>query len=105
MEENNEYIVTINSGLRGATTLPLAEDYCFMFTTQYDPLYTSVEILRTTLGILIKDVPDDTLNRIITYNTRKALEIYPKDVTVTGVQWYMIEYVRCKSSLEPQTGE
>jgi len=100
LEESNEYTVTIHSGFPGSTKSPLANDFVFMFTTIFDPLFVSVDVIRLNLGSLIEDVPDDTINRIITENGRFALRLYPKDVRVTGVPWYLTKYVECKSKLD-----
>jgi hypothetical protein len=100
LEESNEYTVTIKDGMPGTTKNALPEDYCFFFTTQMDPMYSSVEVMRLNLGSLIADVPDDTLNRIICENGRYALLIYKYDVRDTGVPWYLPKFVECKSKLD-----
>lgn len=101
LEENNEYIVKIKSGLGGATTLPLQEEYVFLFTTQYDPRYASSVEIRLILGNLIEDIPDDTINRIIYQNGIYALHLYsPRLIGSTGLPWYIPKYVECKTALD-----
>ena len=99
--DNYEYLVTIKEGLEGSTTLPLSEDYTFMFTTMYDPLHATTVEVRLTLGNLIEDIPDDTINRIIHQNSLYAEQLYaPLLVANTGVKWYISKYVECKSALD-----
>jgi len=98
---NYEYIVKIKEGLEGSTTLPLASDYTFMFTTMYDPLYATSVQVRLALGNLIEDIPDDTINRIIYQNSLYAAQLYlPLTVANTGIKWYISKYVECKSALD-----
>lgn len=103
LEESNEYVVTIKAGLPGLTTNPLAEDYCFMFTTVFDPMFTSAAIIKLNLGGLLDDIPDDTINRLIMENGIYALVLYGTaglTTTQTGLPWYIPKYVECKTKLD-----
>ena len=98
---NYEYIVTTKAGLEGATSLPLAEYYTFMFTTMYDPLYATTVAIRLILGNLVEDIPDDTINRIIHQNSLYAAQLYlPLVIANTGLKWYISKYVECKSAFD-----
>jgi len=41
------------------------EDVTFYFSTEYDPMFTTVHLVRMLGGTLLANVPDDTINQLI----------------------------------------
>ena len=62
---NNVVFIRLDSSIANTDGVELGEDYEWFFTTTYEPLYASVRRVRLDLGLLIKDVPDDTINLAI----------------------------------------
>ena len=62
---NNIVFIELKSTIASEDGETLGQDYRWHFTTTYDPLYTSVRRVRLSLGPLVKDVPDDTINLAI----------------------------------------
>lgn len=103
LEENNEYTVTVKAGLSGLETNDLPEDYVFMFTTQFDPLFSSVSRIRLNIGPMIRNIPDDTINRFIHENSILAQRLYPTwagIIPANNIPFYVAEYVTCKTKLD-----
>lgn len=101
--DNNEYIVTIKEGLPGLTTEALSNDYSFVFSSNYAPLYGGYNSIRTSIGPILQMVmayiPDDTLNRYIYEASIEADRIYPSAIDPNDVPWYVEEYVLYQSKL------
>ncbi len=72
---NNEITVTVSSDIINASGNLLGTDQYFMFTTAYNPLYCTVTKIRSAIGPYIKDVPDDTINRMIFENSLLAYQL------------------------------
>jgi len=94
---NNEYIVRVKSGLPGLYTNPMANDYFFVFTGNYTPLYTGANIIRLNIGPMLQMamayIPDDTLLRFIYEASVQAERLYPYTVAAGSPPWYLVEYV------------
>ena len=102
-QENSEYKVTVKAGLAGLNTYPLPADYEFIFTTTFDPLFSSVERIRLNIGPFIRGVPDDTINRLIHENSILAQRYYPTWaglIEADDVPYYVTEFVTCKTKLD-----
>ena len=72
---NNEIIVTLSEDIEDYEGNLLGSDYQFMFTMAYRPLYCTVKKIRTVIGPYIRDVADDTVNRLIYQNSLEAFNI------------------------------
>lgn len=100
--DNNEYIVTIRSGLPGIITYPLDKDYSFVFTSTYTPLYAGSNIIRLNIGPMLQMamayIPDDTLNRFAYEASIQADRISPTIIDPNNIPWYVEEFViyQCK---------
>ncbi|HLD91521.1 MAG TPA: hypothetical protein VI911_11035 [Patescibacteria group bacterium] len=74
LEYNSEYTVTIDcSGLYASGTNYMLSDYEFTFTSEYCPLWSTMESVRLTVGPLIDNIPDDTINRMIHKASHQAI--------------------------------
>ena len=59
--------------ITNATGEQLEEDLYFTFTTEYWPMYGSATVMRIELGPLIRDMYDDTINRIVFTNSVESI--------------------------------
>lgn len=82
---NNEITVTISEDVLDYQGNVLGDDYQFMFTTAYRPLYSSVKKIRTVIGPFIRDLNDDIINRNIYLNSIEAYNI--ANVIYNQSQW------------------
>ena len=73
--QNNEITVTISKYVMNASGDYMSESQQFMFTTAYNPLYCSVQKIRMAIGPYIREVPDDTINRVIFNNSLLAYQL------------------------------
>jgi hypothetical protein len=103
MLDNNEYIITVGSGLPGVEKNPLQSDYQFVFTTTYTPLYTGANVIRLNIGPLLQMtmsyIPDDTLNRFIYESSLQAYRLCPITIDPTDVPWFVEEFVIYQTKL------
>lgn len=101
--DNNEYIVTVKKGLPGLYTLPLSEDYSFVFTSHYTPLYCGANIIRLNIGPMLQMamawIPDDTLLRFAYESSKQADRLHPTTIDPDNVPWYVTEYVIYQTKL------
>lgn len=63
--ENNRVQVCIDADILDADGNKLSDEFCWYFTTSYNPLYSSVRRLRLECGPLLSEIPDDTINLAI----------------------------------------
>jgi len=82
---NNEVTVTVSEDVKDYQGNLLSDDYEFMFTTCYYPLYSTVKKIRTAIGPFIRDVNDDVINRTIYLNSLEAYNI--ANVMYDQSQW------------------
>ena len=101
--DNNEYIVTLKDGFPGLRTQDLQDDYQFVFTSTYDPLYAGANIIRLNIGPMLQMamayIPDDTLNRYIYEASVQADRISPYTIDSNNIPWYIEEFVIYQSKL------
>lgn len=72
---NNEVTVTVSDHVKDHDGTELGTQYKFMFTTAYRPYYCTVEKTRAVIGSFLRDIPDDTIARIIYINSLEAYNI------------------------------
>ena len=84
---NNEYTLEIS--------LPELE-HTYSFTSRYDPLFTSLKIIRNDLGDWLEDVKDDDINFMIHTTSLTALELLGEDIP-DPLPNYVRQYVRYKT--------
>jgi len=71
---NAEVVVRVHSDrIVNASGYQLSDDVYFSFTTEYWPCYGNPTVLRLAIGPLIRDMYDDTLYRILTKNSIRAI--------------------------------
>lgn len=73
--QNNEITVTVSKYTMNASGDYMSESQQFMFTTAFNPLYCSVQKIRMAIGPYIREVPDDTINRVIFDNSLLAYQL------------------------------
>ena len=100
---SNEYLVTIKAGLPGLSSNPMVDDYKFVFTSAYSPLYVGASVIRLNIGPMLQMamayVPDDTLNRFIYEASTQAGRLYPLTLDPYDLPWYVEEFVIYQSKL------
>lgn len=62
---NNVVTVVLDDSIAGTDGTTLSTDYEWYFTTEYDPLYSSVRKVKLEAGALLTSVPNDTINLAI----------------------------------------
>lgn len=109
LDKNTEYTITVKAGLSGVTTFGLQEEFCFYFTSAFCPLWTTVIKVRLEIGSYIRDLPDDTINRIIHNNSLLAFDIFTQaggsfvsecPCNEKDTSYEMARFVLCKTSLD-----
>ena len=73
---NQQYDVSFLPGLSGSHNTEMQSTSSFWFTTQYCPLFTTVERVELVGGTYIADFAPDTVYRMIMKNSRGAIDIY-----------------------------
>jgi len=103
MLSNNEYLITVGAGLEGLRTNPLQEDYQFVFTSSYSPLYAGYNVVRLRIGPMLQMamawIPNDTLNRFIYEASREANRISPIAIDSNNPPWWVVEFVIYQGTL------
>ena len=92
---NNEYTVTVNSGIKGVEKTQYNDPYSFWFTSKYCPLYSTVTKIKLIAGPNIESFSDDTILRLIHKNSLEALSM------VGGTKKLPINYYNCDGSRAP----
>jgi len=72
---NNEITVTISEDVEDYEGNALGDNYQFMFTTPYRPLYCTIKKIRAVIGPFIRDINDDVINRNIYLNSVEAYNV------------------------------
>lgn len=73
LDFNQLIVVEVDSGIEDATNeLSLEENLVFSFSTEYNPFYCSVEMLRMEMGEWASLVPDDTMALAIHWSSLEA---------------------------------
>ncbi|RLC15056.1 MAG: hypothetical protein DRI24_11910 [Deltaproteobacteria bacterium] len=62
---NNIVLIELDETVASTDGSTLGEDVIWYFTTTYTPLYSSIRRIRLDMGILVSDIPDDTINLAI----------------------------------------
>ena len=92
LRENQLYTVTFS--LNG-------ESHQFSFTSRYDPLYSTVKILRSDFPDLFSEISDDALNFIIWQTSQLAQELADEQNFTDGKPSYAVrQYTRIKSEYD-----
>lgn len=89
-KENNEIVVTLSNQIKASgTSEQLSANEQFMFTTRFNPLYSTVKKVQLEAGPIVMSVPEDTINRIIHENSLLAYNL--GNPQIQGVGWPMNE--------------
>ena len=100
---NNEYLFIVHEGIPGLTKNPLQEDYQFVFTSSYSPLYAGYNIVRLKVGPMLQManawVPNDTLNRFLYEASKEANRIHPTSIDPNNPPSYAVEFVIYQGTL------
>jgi hypothetical protein len=73
------------------------------FTSKYNPLFSTVRIIRSDFRELFADYSNDSINRLIHDNSKLALELSDVDLEEEGVTFAAKQYVRYKTELDLAT--
>jgi len=102
--KNNIVILTIPT-LLAADGGRLEEPLEYYFTTAYDPLYSTVRLVRSRIGSFIQEIPDDTINLAIFDASTMAdsfIPTLPENMTAAWSAWLAFsksEYTRATACL------
>lgn len=80
LQNNQLVVIQLDSSIADVDGLTLGEDYEFTYSTRFDPLYASPELVRAEVGAWINFVPDDTLNLLIHWSSKEVDAITPPGV-------------------------
>jgi hypothetical protein len=95
LHENQLYTATLN--LNGQTTI-------VTFTSKYNPLYSTLQLVRGDFRTLFSRFSDDDINRSIYLNSVLAIAIANPVLDLTkDIPFYVKQYVRFKTELDLMT--
>jgi hypothetical protein len=112
---NKEYRVTVLAGISGVlpdgSTGELTTNYEFWFTTQYCPLFTTLNRVKLMIGPIADSIVEDTIYRMIYKNSLDAIDLYglQNNVVVSpttfgctyeSVPALLRRYVECKTAYD-----
>lgn len=111
---NTQYTVTIAAGLSGYYDIydyELASDYIFWFTSQYCPLFTTLNRVKLAAGPYAEQYTDDTIYRMIHRNSMDIIDIYNISYSTnyaydsqgcdpSGAPYAFRRYVECKTAYD-----
>ncbi len=98
--KNNIFTITLDDAIADTDGNTLGTDYSFYFTTEYDPLYSSVRKLRLEVGAFISSVPDDTLNLAI-FEASLEADALTWNKSDTSADYYVFvrrQFTTCKAA-------
>jgi len=79
----------------------LQKDFTFWFTTEYNPLYTIVRVIRAQIGSLLENVYDDDINMAIFQASLEAQEVYEAaystTIEINSVPFVVRNWVVCRA--------
>ena len=75
LEENSLVVITLDSSIADSDGNSLETDRLYSFSTEYNPWYASVEMLRMEMGSWVDLVPDDTIALAIHWSSLEANNI------------------------------
>ena len=75
LEENSLIVITLDSSIADSDGNTLETDRLYSFSTEYNPWYASVEMLRMEMGPWVDLVPDDTIALAIHWSSLEANNI------------------------------
>lgn len=103
--KNNMVFIKLHSTIAASDGTELGDDYEFYFTTEYEPLYTSIRRVRLDLGAVVSDIPDDTINLAIFEASIEANALMFGQITTlsssarTFFKFARRQYVTCLAEL------
>lgn len=112
---NKEYRVTIYAGISGVlpntSVAELTSNYEFWFTTQYCPLFTTLNRVKLLIGPVADSIVEDTIYRMIHKNSLDAIDLYGLQnnmvydplawgCTYENVPAILRRYVECKTAYD-----
>lgn len=112
---NKEYRVTIYAGISGVlpntSVAELTSDYEFWFTSQYCPLFTTLNRVKLLIGPVADSIVEDTIYRMIHKNSLDAVDLYGMQnnliydplawgCTFENVPAILRRYVECKTAYD-----
>lgn len=90
--ENQLYTVTLT--VRG-------QQKVVSFTSRYNPLFSTVRVIRSDFRDLFSAYTDDDINRVIHDNSKLAIEIANPELDLNEeIPYYVRQYVRYKTELD-----
>lgn len=79
--KNSLIVITLDSTIADTDGNALDEDIQLTFSTTYDPLYASVDLLRAEIGPWIDFIPDDTINLLLHWSSLTIDQMVPNTFT------------------------
>lgn len=78
--KNSLIVIELDGSIASLDGEQLGEDVVLTFSTEYDPLYASVDLVRAEVGPWIDFIPDDTINLLIHWASKEADLITPRSI-------------------------
>jgi len=97
---NTELRVTVTTLVRGKDGTSLLEEEIYVYTTDYCPLYVSVDVMRLELGPAISVVTDDTICRLVHRRSIEAWELSNRSIPLKNPNYRIRQWVTCKVMLD-----
>jgi hypothetical protein len=72
LDYNSLIVVKVNNDILGVAGETLTQQNIFSFSTEYNPLYCSVDMMRMELGMWLNSVPDNTIALAIHWSSLEA---------------------------------
>lgn len=73
--KNTLLVVLLDGTIAGLTGNVLGEEVQMTFSTEYDPYYSSPDLLRLECGAWVESIPDDTISLMIHWSSIEAQSI------------------------------
>lgn len=98
---NTEVRVKVTTGVQGTDGSTLAANAFYVFTTEYLPMYSSLELIQMKMGPLVSTLTDDTICRILHKYSLDAWEDMNRSISLKRpVDQMVTNWVTCKTIID-----
>lgn len=94
ISDNTKYLLIVSRDTQSINGVTMEEDYEYVFTGPYDPLYIEADRVKMEMGSIADEIKEDLINRFI---HRHCLDLYNRFTTaITGTEYWIQELVSYK---------
>jgi hypothetical protein len=97
---NAEVVVTLSPDVEGESGNKLGSEVVILFTTTLWPMYIGSQYLRLELGPALKELYDDTLNRIALKRSIEGWELAGREFSLKNPPYAAREFAKCGAILD-----